>query len=373
MNSFDKKILDAFSSETPDIKAQIVADCKNVEQVASPQFVADEKKSFAGVASSFFAYVRSLFGKPAFLKGAVAVACVMLFLVGMLVGNAIPDKITAPKVQTAVYIDVNPSIELSLSADNVVISCNANNDDAKIILGDMNLKGVELKTAINAIVGSMCLHGYLTVEENSLLVSVDNKNHETATQLVTQITDQVKEAFEKSDIKCAIIGQTVEASKEIKDRAEQMGISPGKIHLLDKIVAELSKSEEVAQDKIQELATMTIKELNHLYSTLVEGHKPPDDVVQGEANGFMNITEAIYKIFSSIKSLIGHMDEYNVVAYPTFRDHKLVYIVVLRQKQGDAVYKYQVDLKTGEITEIPSNGGQSADAGGNNPARAFFG
>mgnify|MGYP006965608655 FL=1 len=54
-----------------------------------------------------------------------------------------------------VEMDVNPSIELRVNKAEKVISAEALNKDAQIILEDMKLKGVDVDVATNAIIGSM--------------------------------------------------------------------------------------------------------------------------------------------------------------------------------------------------------------------------
>ncbi len=39
---------------------------------------------------------------------------------------------------------------------------------------DMDLKGVELNVAVNAVIGSMVTHGYLGDLDNAILVTVSN-------------------------------------------------------------------------------------------------------------------------------------------------------------------------------------------------------
>ncbi|MFQ9871915.1 MAG: hypothetical protein ACLRVT_02495 [Oscillospiraceae bacterium] len=53
-------------------------------------------------------------------------------------------------VDSQILLDVNPSIELKLNANDKVMELNAKNDDAVEILDDMDLKGTDLNVAVNA-------------------------------------------------------------------------------------------------------------------------------------------------------------------------------------------------------------------------------
>ena len=73
-------------------------------------------------------------------------------------------------MDSIVGLDVNPSVELSINRKERVLKADALNEDARTILQGMDLKGVELNVAVNAIVGSMVSNGYLdsdqSLEEN---------------------------------------------------------------------------------------------------------------------------------------------------------------------------------------------------------------
>ena len=72
-------------------------------------------------------------------------------------------------VDTAVSIDVNPSIELEVNRQEKVLKANPLNEDAKTLLDGMELEGTNLKTAVNAVIGSMVQNGYLTADRKSVV------------------------------------------------------------------------------------------------------------------------------------------------------------------------------------------------------------
>lgn len=74
---------------------------------------------------------------------------------------------------SVIGIDVNPSIELTANYFDKVLSVKPLNEDAVTIIGDMDLKYVDLDIAMNALVGSMALHGYFeSGQDVAVLVSV---------------------------------------------------------------------------------------------------------------------------------------------------------------------------------------------------------
>lgn len=74
---------------------------------------------------------------------------------------------------SVIGIDVNPSIELTANYFDKVLSITPLNEDAITIIGDMDLRYVDLDIAVNALVGSMALHGYFeSGQDVAVLVSV---------------------------------------------------------------------------------------------------------------------------------------------------------------------------------------------------------
>ena len=79
------------------------------------------------------------------MKWVAAAACLCLLLgSGMFYSNN--------KVDSVVSLDINPSIELTVSKNDKVLSAVALNKDAEIVLDGMDLEKVDLDIAINAII-----------------------------------------------------------------------------------------------------------------------------------------------------------------------------------------------------------------------------
>ena len=86
-----------------------------------------------------------------------------------------------------VDIDVNPSIELKINRQNRVIDADALNLDGVEILSGMNLKYVKLDNAIDAVLGSMILNGYLRTQDDSILVTVLMNEQTKAEQVKNEV------------------------------------------------------------------------------------------------------------------------------------------------------------------------------------------
>ena len=58
-----------------------------------------------------------------------------------------------------VSFDVNPSIELSLDAEENVTEVLVHNEEGELVLDDMALDGVDIDVAVDELHGSMMSHG----------------------------------------------------------------------------------------------------------------------------------------------------------------------------------------------------------------------
>ena len=71
-------------------------------------------------------------------------------------------------VASTVALDVNPSIELGVNKKEQVVLVTPKNEDGVKVIGDMKLKGSDLKgPAVNAIIGSM-LKGRIYIRTGQL-------------------------------------------------------------------------------------------------------------------------------------------------------------------------------------------------------------
>lgn len=72
-----------------------------------------------------------------------------------------------------------------------MLSATALNDDTRIVLNDMNLKNVNLNIAVNALIGSMLKHGYVSEVKNFILISVENAGSVKGEALQRRLSDEV--------------------------------------------------------------------------------------------------------------------------------------------------------------------------------------
>ncbi len=170
---------------------------------------------------------KTMFMKIGVLAAAFAIVFVGVFAVMSMMGG---------EGNAVIALDVNPSIELEINGDEKIEEIRALNVDAKTVIGDMELEGTDLDVAINAIIGAMLRHGYLSAEQNSILVSVDTGGKKDESALKDKISGKINALLGDSNITASVITQSFDRGKA-DSSAETYDVSPAKATLITKIIA----------------------------------------------------------------------------------------------------------------------------------------
>lgn len=167
-------------------------------------------------------------------------------------------------VATVVSLDVNPSIELSVSRSERVLACTALNADAQAVLAGMNggadLEGVKLDVAVNAIVGSLLRCGYLDELSSAIMISVEDSSAERAARLQRELTSAVDLALSRSAAQADVLTQTLTQDAGLAQKAHSRGVSTGKAALVERVL------KENAALSFDALCALSVAELQQLLS-----------------------------------------------------------------------------------------------------------
>ncbi len=107
------------------------------------------------------------------------VATLFLALIGswpVLTGRLAPSGAVA----YVMTLDVNPSFELLISAENRVLSVEGLNSDGKEVAAKLNVVGHDLRSALRKLSVQLQLDGYLGQEQKQILVTMAGQGYATA-------------------------------------------------------------------------------------------------------------------------------------------------------------------------------------------------
>ena len=214
-----------------------------------PQMAAEELHEDAGRAVSSITVMR----KRMRVVAALAAACLCMVAVA---GGTYTYR--NGKVDSVIGIDVNPSVELSVNRKNRVLEAAPLNEDAKAIMEDMNLKGVDLNVAVNAVIGSMVTHGYLDDLDNAILVTVSNDSVSKASALRSSVVNDIQSSLEENQVKAVVYDQQVIEEDHVKALADNYGISYGKAYFLKELI---DQNPALTMEDMEKLAPLTMEEI----------------------------------------------------------------------------------------------------------------
>lgn len=182
-------------------------------------------------------------------------ACLCVMVMG---GGAFHYQYQNRKIESVIGIDVNPSVELSINRKDKVLTAQALNADAQEVIAGMDLNGVDLNVAVNAVIGSMVTHGYLDDLDNAILVTVSNDSIRKASQLRTSVVGDIEKTLEENQVKAVVYDQQVIERDEMKALAEEHGISYGKAYFLKELI---DQNDNLTMDDMDELSSLSMEEI----------------------------------------------------------------------------------------------------------------
>lgn len=190
--------------------------------------------------------------KKPFVWACAAAIAALLLAVGVWGGIYYANNV---QVDSIISLDVNPSLEITTNKQDTVLEVKAVNADAGAVLDGMELRGTNLQTAVNAIIGSMLKQGYLADGgENEILVTVQNGNPDK----VQELQSMIDTSLQNSSINVPVTNGTVENNAEARVLADQYQISVGKASY----ILELTAADPTLN--VSKLAGMSIQELTAL-------------------------------------------------------------------------------------------------------------
>ncbi len=266
---------------------------------------------------------------------------------GMAVGYLGRDNNDKPVVVATLALDVNPSMEIGIGKDERVVTATPLNEEARKVLKDMELKNVDIDVAINAIIGSMLKNGYLSIDSNSILVSVASGDTQIASRLQNEISTKINGVLAASSIDASIMTQTYEKDKDTNKQAEEYKVSPAKATLISKIIDSGLKDAHGKAYTYENLIELNVNELKMILeskSVKIDGVTSSGTASNGNYMAKEEVLAIVYKH--------AGVDAANVIRVEyemDFDGNAIMYEIDFETKTKE--YEYEVDAKTGAIIE----------------------
>lgn len=188
---------------------------------------------------------------PAVWMSVTAMAACLALILGL---GVMKPKKEVVQDGSIISIDVNPSIEVTVNGEDKVVSAVALNEDAKVVLADMDLKNVDLNVALNAIMGSLMKNGYLDEVYNAINICVEDDDADRANSLGEMVSGEINNIFDQEDLLGEVNMQYYASNAETRALAAEYNVSVGKFTLAQQISSNMNiPLEDALQLSIAEL------------------------------------------------------------------------------------------------------------------------
>ncbi len=183
-----------------------------------------------------------------------------------------------------VSLDINPSIEYALNRFDKVIFVSGINDKGRQVVSSIesDIKNQDIATALGITINQLEKDNYIIEKEyNHVIVSVCSSN-DTKAQSIVSCVDTL--SMEKSKL-CSIDILTV--SKEVKNNADSLGITPAKLALINAVAQTTATSDF----EVSEWTDLTVSELETTIQQASSNHQA--DSLEKDPSG-MTIIDSEY-------------------------------------------------------------------------------
>lgn len=281
-------------------------------------------------------------------------------------------------VASVVSLDVNPSVTLNVNSKEKVLSAVPVNEDGGDILAGMDLTGVQLDVAMNAIVGALLTQGYVDELANSILITVEDDDAGRGARLQQELTDQADAILANTSVNGAILSQTIQNSQQLQELSDTYGITTGKAALIQTIVDTGN-----SLHTFEELVGLSINDLNLLYTSLTTAPAEPSTGGGTPGSGTAETAPAIQSSGQASDSAYIGVEAAKSAAFAhagldaaqvtmgevdfDYEDGRMVY--ELEFYANGAEYEYDIDASTGAVVKSSQEWGRtqtgsSAGSGG---------
>lgn len=166
------------------------------------------------------------------MKKIVAVSCAVVFACGLTIGGYAYNR----RPVAYLSLDINPSVELGVNSAGKVVSADGYNADGKTILKGENLNNTDVKTAVDDLVKAASSDGFISSDGSTVIaITSETDDSNEAKQLEDTAEQGANDALTSAD-KTAVV-YTTNVALARRDEARKLGITPGKLNLIQKLLA----------------------------------------------------------------------------------------------------------------------------------------
>ena len=135
-----------------------------------------------------------------------------------------------------IYLDVNPGIQITTNSRDKVIRLEPINEDAVIIIKDIDFKNKELDKVTEDILDSLIDKDFIDEVDGVMLLSVYNKDAEKSQRQVSELDNVIHNKLDDINMNPILLTQSLDKSNTVDEFAREYGISVGKMTFIRNMI-----------------------------------------------------------------------------------------------------------------------------------------
>jgi len=225
---------------------------ESIKQQPYEKMSAHDEITLQATAGSQISPVRSNRLKPALAL--LSAAAVFLFAF-------INWQMNTRWVDSMVYLDVNPSLQIETNRKDQVIRLSGMDEESVALIKDLDYKGKDLEAVAAELLDRLVLGDYISSSEPAILLSVYNEDPEKRDRQLSELDQAIHAYLQSLKIQPIVLTQPLDPTHTLTDYAETNQISVSKMTLIRNMILldpEL-KTEDLAKLTLEQLIKVSSK------------------------------------------------------------------------------------------------------------------
>lgn len=139
-------------------------------------------------------------------------------------------------IENKIFLDVNPSIEISTNKQDEVVELSGLNEDGKELIAGIDYEDKPIHQVTLLILDALLEQKYIDTESHTLLVSVLNEDAAVGTEKSHQLNEWIQTYLKERNVQPTVLQQSIQTSNTINEFAEQYDISIGKMTFIKNLM-----------------------------------------------------------------------------------------------------------------------------------------
>ena len=136
-----------------------------------------------------------------------------------------------------INVDINPSLEFTVNIFGVVLDVKGLNRDGEDLIKTSSYNHIKIDKAVGDFIEAALDKGFLEdVDKNAVMITVSGKNDEKLSNIQEELVKVANNTLDQSKVQSEVVTEKITLNK--RDNAKELGISPGKLVLIEKLKKE---------------------------------------------------------------------------------------------------------------------------------------